>query len=103
MTLTPLIPATAVSEVEVLNVLPALRLHHAADALLVARSHQQMNMIGHQHEGMDGHLVLQRSVLEHRQVRFVIRLRVKAGFAIVAALDYVLRTTRQKKAWQASA
>ena len=49
-----------------------------------------MNVIGHQHEGVDGILVFGGRVLEERQIGRVIPFAVKTSFPVVTALDHML-------------
>jgi hypothetical protein len=48
-----------------------------------------MNMIAHQHEGVDGNLVFGGRVLEERQIGRVIPFAVKTCLPVVTALDHM--------------
>jgi hypothetical protein len=55
-------------------------------------------MVGHQHVGMDGDIISLRRILQIAHIPMVIVDGKKAGFAIVAALDNMLRNAGQIEA-----
>lgn len=56
-------------------------------------------MAAHQHEGMDGAVMLERGFAQFLQVLSVIHIGSEAGLTVVAALHDVLRDAGQIKSW----
>jgi hypothetical protein len=90
-----------VAVVDVADVSPPQRLHEAGDLSAAGRRHQQVDVIGHQYIGMHGTAFTQRDLLEILQVALAVHVSEKAGLAVIAALDHMLRDTWEVKAWPA--
>ncbi len=78
------------------HVAPAERLHHARQAVLVLRRHQQVDVIGHQDIGMDATEIASRRLGQPVVVFGIILDGEENGAAIVAALDDVQRLVGKK-------
>lgn len=61
--------------------------------------HQQVNVIAHQHIGMDFTFIILSRVSQLNQVKPVIVLPEKTRLAVVPPLRHMLRKTRQRKSW----
>lgn len=80
-----------VGAIDVLHVTLSERPHHPSGCSGFVRGHQQMNMIGHQHEGMNATALPSRVILKPVQVEAIVVQPVEAGLTIVTALDQVQR------------
>ena len=60
-----------------------------------------MDMIGHQHVGVDGNAVIIRRFLEPVQVAIIIIVGKEAGRAVIAPLDDMIGRARKIDAWMA--
>ena len=90
-------PAPSVRTVEVANILPAERLHHARYAIGCFRRNQEMNVIGHEDPGVDGDPALSGVFLEPIGVSREIFVGTEAYLTIVPTLDDM-----RGNAWQAN-
>ena len=90
-----------VGVVDVPNIATAKRLHHPADAATLARGHEQVHVVGHQHIGMDAATFVQCDLVQVMQVATIVFGLEEAGLAIVAALDHMLRDAGQADAREA--
>ncbi len=80
-----------------MHIAPPERLHHLRDPVFLHRRDQQVDVVGHQHIGMDpavGFLGRDGQVFE---IAPVVLFSQKARFAVVAALNDVLGNARQGK------
>jgi len=86
----PQCAGAVVRPIHMAHVAPAERLHHATYATEVRRRHQQVDMVGHQHVGMDRATFALCDFVEIAQVTTIVVRREEARLAVVAALDDVL-------------
>jgi hypothetical protein len=73
-------------------------LNQSADGIGILRSGQQVNMIGHQHVGMDGAAMLLGTFVEPVQVDGIIFVAEERRLTTIAALDDVSGDARQIEA-----
>jgi hypothetical protein len=78
-----------VAIVDVTDVSPPQCLHDVSELAALARSHQQVDVVGHQDVGVDHASFPLRSLLQFLQVPDVVDIGKEAGLAVVAALDDV--------------
>ena len=88
--------------IEVLHITAANGLHHLRQPIRRAGRGQQVEMVVHQHVGVDGHLKLARLLFEQGQHGLEVRPVHKDRLAVVAALDDVVRVAGQSQSGQAS-
>lgn len=81
---------TPVGPVDVLHVAAAYRLHQAAGSIGRFRRDQKMNVVGHQHIGMDGAAVIGSRFLQPMEVAVIVLLGEETRLPIDAALHEVL-------------
>jgi hypothetical protein len=72
--------------------------HQLRRAVRFFRCEQQMNVVGHEHVGMNHAAVLRRLLPQGVQVLAVIVIGVETGRPVVAALDDVPRDTGEGEA-----
>jgi len=90
--------AAAVGVVDVLHVTPADGLHHAREAVRLARGGEQMHVVGHEHEGVNVAAVLVGALLQAVEIEAVVGLRGEGDLPVVAALHDVLRQAGEVQA-----
>jgi len=88
---------TGVGPVDVLNIALPQRLHQLPGATGRRRRQQQMDMVGHQHIGVDTALRLRRVLAQPAEITTGIVIGLEAGLAIVAALDEVQRDFSERE------
>lgn len=66
-------------------------LHHPGQPAGCIRRHQQVNVIAHQHIGVNPAILLVRVMTQQAQVGDAVAIRKEYGLTIVAALDDMLR------------
>src|SRR5690606_14241944 len=81
---------------------PPHPLHQSAQALLVFRRHQQMQMIRHQDIGMNSHLELPGAHSQAVEKKQVIRHFMKDHLLIDATLDHMMGLMRNDKSGKSS-
>lgn len=81
--------------VDVLDVAAANGLHEPGYAVLGFRRYQQMNVVGHEHVGMNGAVPIGSRFLEPMEVAVIILLGEETGLSINAALDDMLGQSGQ--------
>ena len=81
------------AQVEVAHISAAHRLHHLRQALIGFGGEQQMEVVVHDHVGMDGHLESLRMLLPQGQETLTVGVITHDGLAVIAALDDVVRVS----------
>ena len=87
--------------VEIRDVVTSDPLHHPCQALIVGRRSQQVQVIRHEHIGMDGHLELPCSLLEPAEEGQMVIGITEDGQAVMATLDDVVRLVRNDESGKA--
>lgn len=90
--------AATVTGVETCHVTTAELLHHRRYHAPSCARHEQVDVIGHQHVGVDSAVVLTGSVREVLPVGGIVILGEETRLPVVAALDDVLGHARQVEA-----
>lgn len=83
--------AAAISLVHIMHIALSLRLHQRTNRIGGAGRHQQVDMVVHQHPGVDAAFEVSRVIVQPLQVELVIFVGKKTGVAVVATLDDVKR------------
>lgn len=91
----PQCPGTPVTGVELADVAASELLHETRDCTDLWRGSQQVNMVIHQYVGVQLAARVEQGFAQQRQVTSPIVIIEKAGRAVVAALDHVLRNPGQ--------
>jgi hypothetical protein len=84
--------------VHVAHIATAERLHRARKAFGALRRQQQVDVVGHQHVGMDVAAVFPHGGQQPSQENFAILVRMENRLPVVAALDHMQRLFRHKVA-----
>jgi len=101
---TPLVPsfpkraAFSIGMVHIRDVTAADILNQSADGFSVLGGDQQMDMIGHQHVGMNRTIMLLRAFVKPVQVRGIILITKERRLTTIAALDNMSGDARQIEA-----
>jgi hypothetical protein len=80
--------------VDVLHVASSYVAHDERDRLRSPRRDEQMDVIGHQHVGVDGAVVPARGMLQTCQIKALVLRDKEGGLAVVTALNDVLGHAR---------
>jgi hypothetical protein len=90
----------SVAAIEQRHIVPPQPLHHLCDRTGCGRREQQMDMVVHQHIGVQLAAACMQRIFEQMQVAQSVAVIQKAGQAIVAPLHDVLRNTGKVDAGQ---
>ena len=80
-----------VAHIEIAHIGAAHRLHHLRQPLIGLGREQQMEMVVHDHVGMDGHLESLRMLLPQPQQALAVGIIAHDGLAVIAALNHMMR------------
>lgn len=83
--------AAAIGSVHILYIALTERLHHGADRPFGRCRHEQVDVVGHEHVGMDCTAVADAVLVEPVQIEPIVLVGEGAGLAIVSALDEMER------------
>ena len=95
----PQCSGTPMTDIELADVAASEFLHQASNRADVGRRDQQMNVIVHQHISVQSAACIQQRFAQQGDIALSIVLVEKAGQAVVAALDDVLRNAGQVESW----
>lgn len=82
--------------VDVLNVLATDMLHHSGDAIGILRRDQEVNVVGHQAIGVKSRAIALHSVSQYLAIVAEVVLSKETAIPIMAALDHMDGSTREK-------
>ena len=86
--------AAPIGVVEMPHIAPADRLHPLAEAVRRRGRGQDVDVVGHQHIGMNGAAGFLRRIAQAVEIKAVIRVGRKCDAPIIAALNQVVRQVR---------
>ncbi|MCY1552128.1 hypothetical protein D9M68_885050 [compost metagenome] len=84
--------------IEIAHVTPSDRLHHQRHPVRRLGCEQQVEMVVHQHPGVQRHLVLAGVFPDQVEQHAPVRIVQHDGLAVVASLNDVVRVTGQGQA-----
>ena len=93
--------AAPIGSVHISHIAPAQGLHQARDSRRGRRAQQQMDVIGHQHIGVDAYLPRLRRLAQPLELECVVLGIEEDRLAIIPALDHMQRLVGQEIAAEA--
>lgn len=89
--------AAAIDAIDILDVALAQVLHQQGGAISLLGGQQKMDMVGHEHVGMDGAAIFPGHITQCLEISYVVFVGVKTRGPIVSALDHVPRYPRNRE------